>query len=253
MEQRNGNRDGSNDVRSQADAEEAVRDSQSTHANVDNSESKLDDSMSKVQSDLQGDKNSVKATRASKEIVEWIKALAIAGLLVFIIRWLLVSPFIVEGASMQPNFWDRERIIVNKVIYDIRAPKRGEVIVFHVPEEGRDFIKRVIGLPGDSIEVKGDTVLINGEPLDETYLAEAFEEAHANGELYNQDNKFYSNFPNGTFEDGVVPEGMLFVLGDNRSYSEDSRMIGYIPQDRIVGRADLVFWPLKDFHFISKN
>jgi len=185
--------------------------------------------------------------KASGEVMEWIKALAVAGILVFLIRWFLVSPFIVDGPSMQPNFWNRERIIVNKIIYDIREPKRGEVIVFHVPEEGRDFIKRVIGEPGDTVKVEGDQITINGEPLGETYLKQAYEDAHAAGRLYNTED----GFPNARFPDGKVPEGTLFVMGDNRSNSEDSRMIGFIPLDRVVGRADLVYWPLGDFHFVK--
>ena len=189
-------------------------------------------------------------SRMGNEIFEWIKALAIAGLLVFVIRWFLVSPFIVDGPSMQPNFKDRERIIVNKIIYDIREPKRGEVIVFHVPEEKRDFIKRVIGVPGDTIRVEGDSVYINGEPIEESYLKESYDSKHAQGQDYNE-KKFNSDFPNESFPDGKVSEDMLFVMGDNRSNSEDSRMIGYIPIDRVVGRADLVFWPIGDFHFIK--
>ncbi|WP_373232066.1 signal peptidase I [Cohnella sp.] len=192
-----------------------------------------------------------KPSRAGNEITEWIKALAIAGLLVFVIRWLLVSPFIVDGPSMQPNFWDRERIIVNKILYDIRQPERGEVIVFHVPDEGRDFIKRVIGLPGETVKVEGDTIYINGKPLEENYLKDAHEKAHAAGVLYNSNEPDRSNFPNSRNPDGLVPEGMLFVMGDNRSNSEDSRMIGFIPVERIIGRADLIFWPIKDFSFIS--
>jgi signal peptidase I len=198
------------------------------------------------------DTTSVKPTqtKAGGELVEWIKALAIAGLLVFIIRWFLVSPFIVDGPSMQPNFWNRERIIVNKIVYDIRQPKRGEVIVFHVPEEGRDFIKRVIGVPGDTIKVDGDTIYVNGKKIEETYLKKAYEQAHAAGGLYNVHNDDRSGFPNGQFPDGKVPAGSLFVMGDNRSNSEDSRMIGFIPLNRVVGRADMVFWPLPDFHFV---
>lgn len=188
--------------------------------------------------------------KMGNELFEWIKALAIAGLLVFVIRWFLVSPFIVDGPSMQPNFKDRERIIVNKIVYDIRKPKRGEVIVFHVPEENRDFIKRVIGVPGDTVKVENDTVYINGEPIAEPYLQEQYDLAHANNEFYNRD-KPSSNFPNNEFPDGKVPDDMLFVMGDNRPNSEDSRMIGYIPLDRVVGRADLVFWPLGDFHFVK--
>ncbi|TVX97698.1 signal peptidase I [Cohnella terricola] len=188
---------------------------------------------------------------SKNELTEWIKALAIAGILVLVIRWFLVSPFIVDGPSMEPNFWNRERIIVNKIIYDIRKPKRGEVIVFHVPEEGRDFIKRVIALPGETVKVDGDQVYINGQPLDETYLKGAYEKAHSQGVLYNRYNEDRSNFPNGSFPDGVVPEGTVFVMGDNRSNSEDSRMIGYIPVDRIVGRADLIFWPIKEFKLVK--
>ncbi len=192
-----------------------------------------------------GSRKKPKSSRAGNEITEWIKALAIAGILVFVIRWFLVSPFIVDGPSMQPNFWDRERIIVNKIIYDIREPQRGEVIVFHVPDEGRDFIKRVIGIPGDTVKVEGDTLYINGQPVEETY---AYEKAHAEGGLYNRND---GDFPNNEFPDGVVPKGTVFVMGDNRSNSEDSRMIGYIPKDRIVGRADLIFWPIKDFSLVK--
>jgi signal peptidase I len=191
-----------------------------------------------------------KQSRAGNEVTEWIKALAIAGLLVFVIRWFLVSPFIVDGPSMQPNFLNRERIIVNKVLYDIRKPERGEVIVFHVPEEGRDFIKRVIGLPGETVKVEGDQVYINGVPLAENYLKNAYDKAHAEGVLYNSSGA-YSNFPNEKFPDAIVPEGMVFVMGDNRPNSEDSRMIGFIPMDRIVGRADLIFWPIGDFKLVK--
>jgi signal peptidase I len=195
--------------------------------------------------------NKPKPSRAGNEITEWIKALAIAGLLVFVIRWFLVSPFIVDGPSMEPNFWNRERIIVNKVLYDIRKPERGEVIVFHVPEEGRDFIKRVIGLPGETVKVEGDTVYINGKPIEEKYLKDAYDKAHKEGALYNKYSGDRSNFPNSSFPDGTVPEGMVFVMGDHRDNSEDSRMIGFIPMDRIVGRADLIFWPIDEFKLVK--
>ena len=142
---------------------------------------------------------------------------------------------------MQPNFHTGERVIVNEILYDIREPKRGEVIVFHVPSEGRDFIKRVIGVAGDTVKVEGDTVTVNGKKVDETYIQGAIDAAEANGnELYNM-----KDFPNEQFPDGTVPEGHVFVMGDNRSNSTDSRMIGYVPLKDIVGRADLIFWPIK--------
>lgn len=184
--------------------------------------------------------------KEKSEALEWLKAIAIAVVLVLLIRWLFFAPFIVDGPSMQPNFHTGERIIVNKIIYDIRDPKHGEVVVFHVPSEGRDFIKRVIGVPGDTVQVEGDTITVNGQVVDETYIKDAVIEKHNNNELYNTE----ANFPNELVPDGTVPEGYVFVLGDNRSNSTDSRRIGYVPYGDIVGRADLVFWPLSDLQFI---
>jgi len=186
--------------------------------------------------------------KTSNELMEWIKALVIAGILVFVIRWLLISPFIVDGESMEPNFQNRERIIVNKVLYDIRQPKPGEVIVFHVPDEQRDFIKRVIAVGGDTVKVQGDTVYVNGKPIDQPYLKEAIDQAHAAGHNYNN-----VDFPNEQFPDGKVPDGELFVMGDNRPNSKDSRMIGYVPLDRVVGRAELIFWPFHDIKYIGRG
>ncbi|AIQ59249.1 signal peptidase I [Paenibacillus borealis] len=184
--------------------------------------------------------------KPKNEVLEWIKAIAIALVLVILIRWLLFKPFIVDGPSMQPNFHTGERVIVNEILYDIRKPQRGEVIVFHVPSEGRDFIKRVIGVAGDTVKVEGDVVTVNGEPVNETYIQGAIDNAHNNNSLYNN-----KNFPNEDFTDGTVPEGHVFVMGDNRSDSTDSRMIGYVPLGDIVGRADLIFWPVKDITVIN--
>jgi signal peptidase I len=185
--------------------------------------------------------------KEKNEAIEWLKAIVIAVALVLVIRWIFFAPFIVDGPSMQPNFHTGERIIVNKILFDVRQPKHGEVIVFHVPSEGRDFIKRVIGVPGDTVKVEGDTVTVNGNVVDETYIKEALDEKHNNNELYNTK----AGFPNDQFQDGTVPEGHVFVLGDNRSNSTDSRSIGFVPFKDIVGRADLVFWPLKDMEFVK--
>jgi signal peptidase I len=135
---------------------------------------------------------------------------------------------------------------VNEILYDIRSPQRGEVIVFHVPSEGRDFIKRVIAVAGDTVKVEGDVVTVNGQPVDETYIQEAIDARHANNALYNN-----KDFPNEEVPDGTVPEGHVFVMGDNRSDSTDSRMIGYVPLGDIVGRADLIFWPVQDISIIN--
>lgn len=185
--------------------------------------------------------------KEKSEAFEWLKAIVIAVVLVLLIRWFLFAPFIVDGPSMKPNFHTAERIIVNKIIYDIREPKHGEVVVFHVPQEGRDFIKRVIGVPGDTVVVEGDTITINGKVIDEAYLQDVLNEKHSNNELYNTK----ANFPNEQVSEGTVPEGHIFVLGDNRSDSTDSRIIGFVSYEDVIGRADLRFWPLKDIQLIK--
>jgi len=179
------------------------------------------------------------------ELLEWVKALLFAFGIVFVVRWLLFSPFIVDGESMLPNFRNGERMIVNKLIYDLREPRRGEVIVFLAPE-GKDYIKRVIGEPGDRVRVEGDVVYVNGEPIDEPYLREKLDEAAQRGVPYNSG--LYSHYGEVT-----VPEDALFVLGDNRPRSKDSRSpdVGFVPFDNIVGRADVVYWPISSIRLVN--
>jgi signal peptidase I len=180
-----------------------------------------------------------KTNPLKKEVWEWAKALLIAAALVFFIRWLIFAPFIVEGPSMEPNFFTGERLIVSKIIYSIRKPERGEVIVFHADKE-KDYIKRVIALPGETIKVEGDKVYVNGQLLDEPYLKAVVDEAAKKGTTYNT-----RNFPEKTVADGTI-----FVMGDNRSNSADSRTIGFIKYDQIVGRADLIFWPFNKISLV---
>lgn len=184
-----------------------------------------------------------------QDILEWVKAILIATVIVVLVRWLLFTPTLVSGQSMEPSFHSGERVIVNKMIYHLRDPQRGEVIVFHAPDE-KDFIKRVIGVPGDSIRVHGDEVYINDILISEPYIQEVVDEARARGTTYN-----HTNFPSSL--DGehevIVPDDSLFVMGDNRSHSLDSRssQVGFIPHKEVVGRADIVFWPISDIRFIQ--
>lgn len=185
------------------------------------------------------------------ELMEWIKAIVIATVLVVVIRMFVFAPFIVEGSSMEPNFESGERLIVNKIIYSIRQPKPGEVLVFHVPEENRDFIKRVIATPGDQVRVDGDHIYVNDTLIEEDYIRAAEEAAAQAGHTYNGTGDPMYNFPNDRISDGTVPEGTVFVMGDNRSNSKDSRMIGYISDKEIVGRADVIFWPLNKIKLVK--
>src|ERR1700730_9732034 len=102
--------------------------------------------------------------RAKSEVWEWVKALLIAGVLVVVIRTFIFAPFIVDGPSMEPNFYTGERLIVNEIIYSIRKPHHGEVIVFHAPE-GKDYIKRVIALSGEKVKVEKNKVYVNGKEV----------------------------------------------------------------------------------------
>lgn len=194
--------------------------------------------------------NNAKLENFKKSMIEWLKAILFATIIVVVVRWFLFTPTIVSGISMEPNYHDKERLIVNKIIYDFREPKRGEVIVFEAPE-GLDFIKRVIGLPGDKVMVKGDEVYINDQLIHEPYIAKQIEAAKLLGRKYNSSLDF--KVINQEVTAVTVPEGKLFVLGDNRPRSKDSRydQVGFISIDEIKGRADLIFWPISEFKLIQ--
>lgn len=133
---------------------------------------------------------------------------------------------------MSPNFPDGEYLLTDKVSYRFHEPNRGDVIVFEAPtsNNGEEFIKRIIGLPGETISVKNSKVYINGIELREPYLAD---------NLVTRSGTFLKEG-----EEVLIPEGSLVVLGDNRPHSSDSRAWGFITPDDITGRAWLVYWPL---------
>ena len=176
------------------------------------------------------------------EIREWGKALIIALILAFIVRVFFFTTFVVVGESMEPTLQDEDRMIVTK----IGEPKRFDLVVFHAPD-GRDYIKRVIGLPGDRIEYKNDVLYINGNAFKEPYLEEYKNGLRDGGLLTNSFT--LKETPVGS---EVVPEGHLFVLGDNRRLSEDSRRIGAIPMEKVVGTSKVVYFPIKDIKVIGK-
>jgi signal peptidase I len=160
----------------------------------------------------------------------WMRELVEAVLPALVIV-LLVNVFIaqatrVEGQSMEPNLHDRQRLIIEKVSYHFHSPERGDIVVLRSPtRQSEPLIKRVIGLPGETIEIRNDQVYIDGVVLDEPYLTQ---------ETF------------GSMSAKLVPEGQVFVMGDNRGSSNDSRIFGTIPLDDIIGRAWLRYWPVED-------
>ena len=168
-------------------------------------------------------------TSLGEEIKDWIVSIAIAVVLAFFIRYFIVELYLVDGPSMRPTLQSAERLVVNKFIYRFRPPERGEILVFRYPRDpSRDFIKRVIAVPGDTIEIRDGRVYVNAALLNEPYIL----------------SKTRGNYPLAT-----VPEGHIFVMGDNRNNSEDSRFadVGFVPFDLIKGKAMLVFWPVSQF------
>lgn len=167
-----------------------------------------------------------KRYRLVREIVETI----VLTLLMFLIIRFAIQNFNVDGTSMEPNLHNGELILVDKWTYLFRPPTRGDVIVFVAPPHpSMDYVKRVIGVPGDIITVRDTTVIVDGVTLDETYV-----------DPRNQGNLF----ANKNITNMVVPPGDYFVLGDNRAVSSDSRDWGFVPKANIVGRAAFVYWPL---------
>jgi signal peptidase I len=162
-----------------------------------------------------------------KKLVIEIIGTLLAGVLIFILINISVQYSIVEGSSMEPNLHNGQRLLINKIAYS--NPQRGDIIIFpppHVADPDKDFIKRIIGLPGEVIEIKDGIVYINGSPLDEPYIED---NAGINLALT------------------VVPDGEYFVLGDNRGNSQDSRFGWTVPGESIVGKAWLSIWPPKDW------
>ena len=183
-------------------------------------------------------------TKKKSELWEWIKALLIAVALAVIIRYFLLAPIVVDGYSMMPTLHDQDRMIVNKISYTFGEPDRFDIVVFHAPEQ-KDYIKRIIGLPGDTVEYVDDVLYINGEPIDEPYLDE-YKQQVFDGPL--TDSFTLRDIPGGQ---ETVPEGHLFVMGDNRRNSKDSRHIGFVSMDKVVGKTSIVYWPVSDMRIVK--
>lgn len=190
-------------------------------------------------SEMNEKKSQVPTSGFGQNLWEVIKIIVISLVIVLPIRYYIAQPFIVRGASMEPNFEDREYLVIDELSFYFREPKRHEVIVFRYPRDPRQFfIKRIIGLPGERVEIsKGKVKVINAEKPDGFTLDEQ-----------------YLNPPNRpTYPDlGVtLGQGEYFVLGDNRDFSSDSRVWGALSEDRVVGRVVFRAWPVGKFGTVS--
>lgn len=158
--------------------------------------------------------------------VEFLVILLVAFALVFgVVRPFVVEAFFIPSESMLPTLQIGDRVFVNKFVYHISEPERGDVIVFESVEGGEEeLIKRVVALPGDVVSVQNGTLIVNGERLEEPYVN--------------------ARFPDGSsYGPTTVAEGKVFAMGDNRANSRDSRFFGPVPYENIEGEAFVIFWP----------
>ncbi len=155
----------------------------------------------------------------------------IFAVVIFFLLQATIQSFIVVGISMEPNLHDGQRLLVNKAVYYLHEPERGDVVVFQPPGNSRgDYIKRTIALPGDTVEIKKGTVYVNGSPLKESYIKSS---------------------PSYTVEEQKIPENSYFVLGDNRNNSNDSHNGWVVPRENIIGKAWISIWPPDEWGLVS--
>lgn len=167
-----------------------------------------------------------------KELQEWMISLAVAFVVALLIHNYAVAQTEVEMNSMENTLYEGQRLIEDKITYRFTDPDRGDIVIVHGPEYEQRLVKRVIGLPGDVLDIKGGNVYINGELLEEEYTK---------GET----------FPNGLAVPYTVPQDHYFVMGDNREISLDSRQLGPIQASSIEGRIVYRIWPLSEFGYVQ--
>jgi signal peptidase I len=178
------------------------------------------------------------AAQLRRQVVEWVLLIGLAVVIALVVKAFLVQAFYIPTGSMEPTLAVNDRVLVNKLAYRLGDPERGDIIVFDAPPSARtddvqELIKRVIGLPGETIQSTDGRIYIDGQLLEEPYLTDEHRE--------NLGEPIPPTF---------IPEGHYFVMGDNRPNSQDSRFFGVISEDAIVGRAFIRIWPIPDFGFL---
>jgi signal peptidase I len=165
-----------------------------------------------------------------REIVETVALFAI----VFTIARFAIGNYSIVGQSMEPNYHETQRLLVDKVSPHLLGYSRGDIVIVHSPNGDIELIKRLIGKPGDTIELRDNRVFVNGEQLNEPYLPPGADSGPKSGSA-----------------SWTLGENQYFIMGDNRSFSQDSRSFGPVEMDSIVGRALVLYWPFSDFHVVQ--
>jgi len=166
------------------------------------------------------------------DLRSWIRDLSISLLIAGVVIVFLYQPVKVEGTSMMPRLVDQERIFINKFVYQLEPVNRGDVVVFRYPfDQAKSYIKRVIGLPGETVRLVSGEVFINGRKLREPYIVEEYRDRQSHAPI-------------------VIPPDQYYVLGDHRNSSNDSRVWGPVPQQYIYGKAVFVYWPVDRLGFL---
>lgn len=171
-------------------------------------------------------------------LFDLIQTLVIAGAIFVVIYAFLFRPYQVNGRSMDPTFQNGEYVLTNLIETRFGSLSRGDIVVFNAPvDEEKDYIKRIIGLPGDRISIKDGNVFVNGQQIQQTFLP----------------NDVRTNSGNflGEGEETIVPENHYFVMGDNRSFSSDSREWGFVSKDELIGKSFVVYFPLDHFRIVK--
>lgn len=174
-------------------------------------------------------------------VFETAQVLVLAVSIFLFVYLLVMQPHKIDGDSMEPNFHENEYLLTDKLSYRFGEPQRGDVIVFKAPPTNytEEYIKRLIAGPGDTVEIISGQVYVNGNKLEEPYLAEGTRTLPG---------KFMAEN-----EPITLPQGAYFVMGDNREHSKDSREFGFVPEDKITGRAWFIYWPPEDFGVVNAN
>lgn len=166
--------------------------------------------------------------RPSRPLLDFLLTLAVSFALVFgFVRPVVAAPFYVGSESMVHTLEVWDRLLINKLAYDFASPERGDIVLFEDPQGGAEpLIKRVVGLPGDTVEIRDDALYVNGKRQDEPYV-----------------NTRLLDLQEDTYGPVRVPEGHFFAMGDNRGNSGDSRVFGPVPEEDLIGEALVRFWP----------